>query len=116
VPLVIKGDQIQLQQVLINVIVNAMDAMSNVSGVERKVTVWTARVENLAEVSIADTGPGMPPDQLKTVFDPFVTTKSDGMGMGLSIARTIVEAHTGRIWAGNQTGAGAIFRIVLPLA
>jgi signal transduction histidine kinase len=116
VPLTIKGDRIQLQQVLINVIVNAMDAMSNLPSLERRVTIWTARVDSLAEVSIADTGPGITHDQLKEVFDPFVTTKSDGMGMGLSIARTIVEAHNGRIWADNQTGAGAIFRIVLPLA
>jgi len=67
-------------------------------------------------VSIADTGPGIPPDRLKDVFQPFFTTKEHGMGMGLSIARTIVEAHEGRIWAENDVGGGAIFRLQLPLA
>jgi signal transduction histidine kinase len=114
-PLPISGDRIQLQQVILNVIVNAMDAMSNMPSAERKITVSTARIDNLAEVSITDTGPGIPPDKLKDVFEPFFTTKANGMGMGLSIARTIVEAHGGRIWAESQNGIGAIFRIKLPL-
>jgi signal transduction histidine kinase len=114
-PLPIRGDRIQLQQVILNVIVNAMDAMSNMPSAERKVTVSTARIENFAEVSIADTGPGIPPNKLKDVFEPFFTTKANGMGMGLSIARTIVEAHGGRIWVENRTTRGATFYIRVPL-
>jgi signal transduction histidine kinase len=70
-----------------------------------------------AVISISDSGPGIPPEKLNEVFDPFFTTKKQGMGMGLSIARTIVQAHKGRIWAENQaSGGGAVFRLSLPLA
>jgi signal transduction histidine kinase len=112
----ISGDRIQLQQVILNLIVNAMDAMSNMAGAEPKITISTARIDDLADVSISDTGPGIPPDKLKDVFEPFFTTKANGMGMGLSIARTIVEAHGGRMWAENRTAGGATFYIRLPHA
>jgi signal transduction histidine kinase len=69
-----------------------------------------------ALISISDSGPGIANEKLNEVFDPFFTTKSQGMGIGLSIARTIVQAHKGRIWAENQTGGGAVFRLSLPLA
>jgi signal transduction histidine kinase len=115
-PLPIRGDRIQLQQVILNLIVNAIDAMSEMPSANRKVTIRTARVHNTAEVSISDAGPGIPPDKLKEVFEPFFTTKAQGMGMGLSITRTIVEAHNGQISAKNETRGGATFRITLPLS
>jgi len=72
--------------------------------------------ESFAEVSVSDTGPGIPSDKINEVFEPFFTTKAQGMGIGLSIARTIIEAHNGRIWAENKAGGGAVFRISLPLS
>jgi signal transduction histidine kinase len=116
IPLPVKGDPIQLQQVIVNLVVNAMDAMSDLPAAERRVTVRTARDDRLVEVSIADQGPGIAPDQLRQVFEPLFTTKTGGMGMGLSIARTIVEAHGGRLSVENQPGGGALFRVSLPLA
>jgi signal transduction histidine kinase len=114
-PLPIKADRVQLQQVILNLIVNAMDAMSDMPKVERKITIRTARINGHAEVCISDAGPGIPPDKVQQVFEPFFTTKAQGMGIGLSIARTIVEAHDGRIWADNQATGGAVFHIELPL-
>jgi len=115
-PLPVKGDLIQLQQVILNLIVNAMDAMSDMPSAERRITVTTARDGNSAELSVSDVGPGIPVEKLKEVFEPFFTTKPQGMGMGLSIARTIVEAHGGRLSAENLAGRGAAFRMRLPLA
>ncbi len=115
-PLPIKGDLIQLQQVILNLIVNAMDAMSGMPTAERRITVSTVRDGNSADLSVSDVGPGIPVEKLKEVFEPFFTTKAQGMGLGLSIARTIVEAHGGQLSAENQAGRGAAFRIRLPLA
>jgi len=116
VVLPIVGDRIQLQQVILNLVVNAIDAMADTPGDDRAISIRTSRVENFAELAILDHGPGIPEDKLKEVFEPFVTSKSKGMGMGLSIARTIVEAHNGQISAGNDPGGGAVFRIKLPVA
>ncbi len=90
--------------------------MSAMPNDQRKLTVVSARVDRFAEVSVSDTGPGIPPDKLKEIFDPFFSTKEKGMGMGLSIARTIVEAHGGQLTAENRAGRGAMFRMRLPLA
>jgi signal transduction histidine kinase len=111
----VKGDRIQLQQVILNLVVNGIDAMNGTHTGERKIVGRTALADGVAEVSIADCGPGIPLDKLPHLFEPFFTTKQHGMGMGLSIARTIVEAHGGRIWAENLTGGGAVFRLRLPL-
>jgi signal transduction histidine kinase len=115
-PLPVKADSIQLQQVLINLIVNAIDAMELQDKSQRRITVRTARDRDFAEIEIVDSGPGIPADKLGEVFEPFYTTKPSGMGMGLSIARTIVEAHDGQISVENHKGRGALFRIRLPLA
>ena len=82
---------------------------------DRIISIRTSRVENFAELSVSDRGPGIPDDKLKEIFEPFFTSKAEGMGMGLSIARTIVESHNGVIWAKNRDHGGATFRIKLPL-
>jgi signal transduction histidine kinase len=112
----VRGDRIQLQQVLLNLIVNAADAMAHLEKSKRKIVVRTARNDDSAEIEIADNGPGILAGKLSEVFEPFYSTKPNGMGMGLSIARTIIEAHGGRISAENRAGQGALFRITLPLA
>ncbi len=114
--LTILGDRIQLQQVILNLVVNGIDAMKDNSSENRIISIRTSRVENFAELSVSDRGPGIPEDKLKEVFEPFFTSKAEGMGMGLSIARTIIEAHHGLIWAKNRDHhGGASFRIRLPL-
>ena len=110
----ILGDRIQLQQVILNLVVNGIDAMKDTPNEDRVISIRTSRVEKFAELSVSDCGPGIPEDKIKEIFEPFFTSKAEGMGMGLSIARTIVEAHNGRIWAENEPG-GATFRIKLPL-
>ena len=110
------GDRIQLQQVLINLIVNAADAMQDLEDSQRKIVVRAARNRDSAEIEIADSGPGILAGKVSEIFEPFYTTKANGMGMGLSIARTIVEAHGGEISAQNRAGQGALFRVTLPLA
>jgi C4-dicarboxylate-specific signal transduction histidine kinase len=112
-PLRINGDPIQLQQVLSNVILNAMDAVLDVPHNQRTVTVTTTKDARFAEICVADTGPGVAPETTRKIFEPFFSTKEHGMGMGLSIARTIVNAHVGQIDVENRNGA--VFRIRLPL-
>lgn len=113
----IVGDRVQLQQVVLNLVLNALDAMGNVNGRERTIVARTALLNDVsAEVSIEDTGLGIADNRLEQIFEPFFTTKKGGMGMGLSIVRTIVESHGGQIWAENRNAGGAIFRFTLPLA
>ena len=111
----VRGDRIALQQVVLNLVMNAIDAMTTASGAERRILGRTALVADAsAELSIEDSGPGIPAGKAEQVFLPFFTTKEGGMGMGLSIARTIIESHGGRIWAENHP-VGAVFRFSLPL-
>jgi signal transduction histidine kinase len=116
-PVWVTGDPVQLQQVIMNLILNSMDAMVAMPYGRTVMGRVEMNGASSAVISISDSGPGIPPEKLNEVFDPFFTTKKQGMGMGLSIARTIVQAHKGRIWAENQaSGGGAVFRLSLPLA
>ncbi|MBB4256550.1 MULTISPECIES: HAMP domain-containing sensor histidine kinase [unclassified Bradyrhizobium] len=111
----VRGDPIQLQQVVLNLIINAMDAIFDADPGKRQVSVSTLRVGNEAEIRVFDTGPGIAASDLANVFNPFFTTKPQGMGMGLAIAKTIIEAHHGTISAENQAAGGALFTIRLPI-
>ncbi|QPF92595.1 sensor histidine kinase [Bradyrhizobium commune] len=113
----VKADKVQLQQAILNLVVNAMDAVADLPDERRRVVGRTSVADgNLALVSIADAGDGILEDKVTEIFKPFFTTKTQGMGIGLSIARTIVEAHGGHIWAENAPTGGAVFHISLPLA
>ncbi|WP_448029938.1 sensor histidine kinase [Bradyrhizobium liaoningense] len=111
----VKGDPIQLQQVILNLIINAIDAISQADAAEREIQVATARSDAFADIRIGDSGPGIAPADVRNIFEPFFTTKPHGMGMGLAIVRTIVEAHGGKIFAENQSSGGALFTIRLPI-
>ena len=107
------GDAVQLQQVLLNLIMNAVESMSGSPTERRRVVVdSTMQPDGAVEISIRDHGPGIPPDQLRQIFDPFYSTKQDGMGLGLSISRSIVSAHGGRLWA-ESGREGSVFRFTL---
>jgi signal transduction histidine kinase len=109
------ADRVQLQQVLINLIINAIEAMGGVSGGPRELTIVSG-IDNANDlfVEVQDTGPGLDPEKLDRVFQSFYTTKPDGMGMGLAISRSIIEAHNGRLSAEPNKPRGAIFRLTLP--
>ena len=115
-PLVL-ADRTQLEQVLLNLVVNAMDAMESVAETARQITVRTAAPGNgSVEVTVSDCGTGIAPDKLPLLFDSFFTTRKQGMGLGLSIAKTIIIAHHGHIWAENNRSSGATFHFTLPVA
>jgi C4-dicarboxylate-specific signal transduction histidine kinase len=111
----IRCDRVQLQQVMLNLIVNAIQSMSGVEDGNRELHISTARIEPEGVcVAVRDTGPGLRPESLPRLFEPFYTTKPDGMGMGLSICRSIVEAHGGRLWATRSEPRGALFQFTIP--
>jgi len=111
------GDRVHLQQVLLNLLVNGMDAMKDTSESKRQLIVQTKRNDkDSIETAVTDFGNGIAPRNLSRIFESFFTTKPDGLGLGLSIARAIIEAHRGRIWAENNETGGATFRFTLPVA
>jgi PAS domain S-box-containing protein len=110
------ADMVCLQQVVLNLIVNGMDAMDGTDGVARQLSVRTGRRDGSVEIAVSDTGHGIPAERMPKLFDAFFTTKKDGIGLGLAIARSIVEAHGGQIWAEDHGGRGATFRLTLPQA
>jgi signal transduction histidine kinase len=109
-------DPVHFQQVVLNLVLNGMEAMAGLSEEKRQVVVRTGPGDNgTVKIAVADSGPGIPIDRLPKLFEPFFTTKKEGMGMGLSIARTIVEAHHGQIWAENNSEIGATFYFTVPV-
>src|SRR5262249_49747491 len=113
-PLVI-GDRVQLQQVILNLLRNASDAMLGVEGRPRQLLVTTAReIGNRVRLTVRDTGVGFGPEGADRLFDAFYTTKSGGMGIGLSVSRSIIERHHGRLWAESNDGPGATFSFAIP--
>jgi len=112
----ILGDRIQLQQVILNLIMNAIEAMSEVSDASRELLISTSEAEpGSVLVEVSDSGPGLPSANLARIFEPFYTTKASGLGMGLSICRSILEAHGGRLWARPNEPQGAVFCMMLPI-
>lgn len=113
----INADRVQLQQVILNLVINACQAMNETAPVSRVLTVRTFMRHGEAVLEVRDCGMGISTQALASLFQPFFTTKTDGLGMGLSICRSIIEFHEGRIWAGNGNGGtkGAVFSIALPL-
>src|SRR5262249_13861683 len=109
------ADSTQLQQVVLNLIMNAADAMSQLEGQRRKLVVGTAFNEDEALVAVADTGSGIDVGHRDRMFEAFFSTKPDGIGMGLSICRSIIEAHGGRIWSSDNHPHGSVFNFTLPM-
>ena len=108
------GDRVQLQQVMMNLITNSIDAMKDADG-PRELAIKSQRAENdQLMVCVSDTGVGLPPQQADQIFNTFFTTKPHGTGMGLSICRSIVESHSGRLWAADNSPRGASFHLILP--
>jgi len=113
----VRGDRVHLQQVLLNLIVNAMDALGEAPIDRRRVKIGASCADaDSVEVSVSDCGPGIPTESLKRLFEPFFTTKPSGMGMGLPMSKTIIDAHQGRIWAENRPEGGAVLRFTVPVA
>jgi C4-dicarboxylate-specific signal transduction histidine kinase len=111
----VRGDRVQLQQVILNLVINAIEAMSSVIDGPRQLMIRTTSDSTHAVVSVQDSGPGLDPETIDRVFEEFYTTKTDGVGVGLSICRSIIESHQGKLWAAQNEGRGATFSFSLPL-
>jgi C4-dicarboxylate-specific signal transduction histidine kinase len=113
----VEGDRVQLQQVILNLILNALEAMGSVREGPRELSVSTEQMDkNSVLVAVRDSGPGIDAKHLDRVFDAFYTTKQSGVGMGLSISRSIIDAHGGRLWTEANEPCGAVFQFTLPNA
>jgi signal transduction histidine kinase len=110
----VEGDRVQLQQVLLNLIINAIEAMREVGEQERELLISTRNEPDGVSVEVQDSGPGFAPADLERVFEAFYTTKPEGLGLGLSICRSIIEAHGGRLWATRCEPRGALFQFTVP--
>jgi two-component system, LuxR family, sensor kinase FixL len=111
----IRGDRVQLQQVLINLILNARDAMAQSAERDRTLTLRSKRVDdNIIQISVADTGIGIAPGDQEKIFQAYHTTKPQGLGLGLSLSRSILLAHGGHLWVENQSAGGAVFHFTVP--
>jgi C4-dicarboxylate-specific signal transduction histidine kinase len=111
----VQGDRVQLQQVVLNLILNAVEAMGSVEAGPRELSISTQQTRAKGFlVAVRDSGPGIDPENPERVFEAFYTTKTSGMGMGLSICRSIIDAHGGRLWAGANEPRGAVFQFTLP--
>jgi PAS domain S-box-containing protein len=111
----VMADSVQIEQVLLNLIVNAIEVMTDSDIVERNLTIATRQTDEHIEVSVSDTGSGLPENFEDKLFDSFYTTKAEGLGIGLSISHSIIEAHNGRLWAKNCPDGGAVFSFTLPM-
>jgi signal transduction histidine kinase len=112
----IAGDRVELQQVLLNVVLNAIEAMSTLNDGARELVISTGNADSgYVLVAISDSGPGLSPEGAERIFAPFYTTKSTGLGMGLSICRSIVDAHGGQLWASANVPRGAVFQFTVPI-
>jgi PAS domain S-box-containing protein len=112
---VIQGDRVQIQQVVLNLIVNAVEAMSQIGDLQRDLLITAKKATDGVRITVQDSGPGLPDEGTELVFEAFYTTKPTGLGMGLSICRSIVEAHGGRLWATPNEPRGAVFCMTLPI-
>jgi signal transduction histidine kinase len=110
----VRGDRIQLQQVMVNLIMNAVDATRAISDGPREILIRSARDGESVVVSVEDSGMGLTAEQLERIFEPFFTTKAQGIGMGLSISRSIMESHSGKLSASSRAPRGAKFEFTLP--
>ena len=110
----ILGESTQLQQVVMNLVVNAVEAVASMPGYRRDVRIETRASANGVEIAVADEGPGLDPQDAGRLFDSTFTTKRDSMGFGLSIVRSIIEMHHGRVWFEPNVPRGAVFRMWLP--
>ena len=111
----VKADRVQLQQVILNLVMNGMDAMNHVSSRPKDLLIRSSSDNAAVIIEIEDCGEGFAPESAEKIFDPFYTTKPDGIGMGLSISRSIVESHGGRLWATSRPSGGAIFHFTVPI-
>ena len=110
----VRGDRVQLQQVILNLLLNASDAMSNINDRPREAVIMTARDEGGVRLAVRDSGEGLSRQAIERVFEPFYTTKNEGMGIGLAVSRSIIESHHGRIWVTPNDGPGATFAFSIP--